>query len=354
MSESNHVFLKALKREPVPYTPVWMMRQAGRYLPEYNATRARAGSFMGLCKNPDFCTEVTLQPLDRYPLDAAILFSDILTIPDAMGLELTFSEGEGPRFCHPLQDEASILKTKAPDPDCLKFVMDAVSMIRKALQNRVPLIGFSGSPFTLACYMIEGRGNTDFCLARSLLYRRPDLMHYLLQVNTEAITTYLQGQISCGAQAIMIFDTWGGLLTEPNYLTFSLAYLHKIIQAVQSHENTSKIPIILYTKGGGAWLEAMSTTGADCLGLDWTLPLSQARKRVGHQVALQGNLDPMVLLSSPTIIESHVSNILAEFGIGNGHIFNLGHGIDRHTPPEHAAVLIDAVHRLSIPYHHKT
>ncbi|MDE3020221.1 MAG: uroporphyrinogen decarboxylase [Pseudomonadota bacterium] len=347
----NDVFLKALNREPVPYTPVWMMRQAGRYLPEYNATRSRAGSFMTLCKSHDLATEVTLQPLERFPLDAAILFSDILTIPDAMGLGLSFIEGEGPRFAHPLQDESAILSIRAPDPNNLNYVMETASSIRRALNNKIPLIGFSGSPFTLACYMIEGHGNTDFAIARSLLYRRPDLMHHLLQVNTQAITEYLNGQISSGVQSIMIFDTWGGLLSDSNYLPFSLNYIQNIINGLNPGEDGIKIPTILYTKGGGNWLEAMSLTGVNCLGLDWSTSIHKARLRVGEKVALQGNLDPMALFSSSTVIEAQVSEILADFGFGNGHIFNLGHGIDRNTPPENAAVLIDAVHRLSIPYH---
>lgn len=344
----NDVFLRALLKEPVEYTPVWMMRQAGRYLPEYRATRARAGSFLDLCKNPELACEVTLQPLARFPLDAAILFSDILTVPDAMGLGLYFAEGEGPKFERPLRDEREIRKLSAPDPDDgLRYVLDAVTTIRKALDGSVPLIGFSGSPFTLACYMIEGGSSSDFRHTKTMLYSRPELLHHILAVNAEAVTRYLNAQIEAGAQAVQIFDTWGGALSKAAYLEFSLPYMQRIVAGLIREHDGRRVPCILFTKGGGQWLEEMVETGADALGLDWSTDLSDARRRVGSRVALQGNLDPCVLFSSPEAIEQEVERILLSYGKGSGHVFNLGHGISQFVAPEHAAVLVDAVHRFS-------
>ncbi len=344
----NDTFLRALRRESTPYTPVWIMRQAGRYLPEYNATRARAGSFLALCKNPDYATEVTLQPLARFPLDAAILFSDILTIPDAMGLGLTFAEGEGPRFEHPLRDERSIEKLAAPDPHAdLRYVTDAVTQIRRALDDSVPLIGFSGSPFTLACYMIEGQGGTDFERVKTMLYARPDLLHRILAVNATAVTAYLNAQIESGAQAVMLFDTWGGALSQAAYLEFSLAYLQRIVAGLVRERDGETVPVIVFTKGGGVWLEHIAAIGCDAVGLDWTVDIGDARRRVGERVALQGNLDPSVLFASPEIIRREAGRVLSSFGAGPGHVFNLGHGISRFTPPESVAALVAAVHEQS-------
>lgn len=347
----NDTFLRALLRQPTDYTPVWMMRQAGRYLPEYRETRKRAGSFLGLCKNPDFATEVTLQPLERFPLDASILFSDILTVPDAMGLGLYFEEGEGPKFHHPLRDEAAIRKLTVPDMDTLQYVMDAVSQIRKALDGRVPLIGFSGSPWTLACYMVEGQGGTDFLTIKKMAYERPDLLHHILEVNAQTVTTYLNAQIAAGAQAVMIFDSWGGALAHAAYQEFSLHYIQKILAGLTREQDGRVVPRIMFTKGGGLWLESMAEAGADCLGLDWTVEIGAARRRVADKVALQGNLDPAILLSTPAAIEKEVADILRSYGRGPGHVFNLGHGITQHTPPENAAAMIEAVHRLSRLYH---
>ncbi|HEY7760159.1 MAG TPA: uroporphyrinogen decarboxylase [Burkholderiales bacterium] len=348
----NDTLLRALLREPTPYTPIWLMRQAGRYLPEYNQTRARAGSFLELCKTPSFATEVTLQPLARYPLDAAILFSDILTIPDAMGLGLYFAEGEGPRFERPLRDEWEVRDLTAPDPhNELRYVLDAVAEIRRALNNEVPLIGFSGSPFTLACYMIEGRGKTDFELTKRMLYGRPDLLHRVLAVNAQAVAAYLNAQIEAGVQAVMLFDTWGGTLSHAAYHEFSLRYIERVMSEVVHSDTGQMIPRIVFTKGGGLWLDSLARIGADALGLDWTVHIGDARRRVGEYVALQGNLDPAVLFAPPEAIEREAGNVLAAFGSGSGHIFNLGHGVSQFTPPEHVAVLVDAVHRLSRPYH---
>lgn len=344
----NDLFLRALLKQPVEHTPIWMMRQAGRYLPEYRATRARAGSFLDLCKNPALACEVTLQPLERFALDAAILFSDILTVPDAMGLGLYFAEGEGPKFERPLRDEAAIRNLPVPDPEQeLGYVMDAVRTIRRALDGRVPLIGFSGSPFTLACYMIEGGGSDDFRHTKAMLYSRPELLHHILQINAKTVTAYLNAQILAGAQAVQIFDTWGGALSRSAYLTFSLPYMQQIVAGLIREHEGRRVPCILFTKGGGQWLEAMAQTGADALGLDWSTDLGEARRRVGAQVALQGNLDPCVLFASPEAIEAEVKNILLSYGPGSGHVFNLGHGISQHVDPENAAVLVDAVHRLS-------
>ncbi len=348
----NDTFLRALLREPVEYTPSWLMRQAGRYLPEYNATRARAGNFMALCQNPDFATEVTLQPLARYPLDAAILFSDILTVPDAMGLGLYFAQGEGPRFERPLREEWAIRDLAAPDPtDKLGYVLDAVKSIRKALDGAVPLIGFSGSPFTLACYMVEGSGSDDFRTVKSMLYQRPDLMHHILEVNAVAVTDYLNAQIEAGAQAVMIFDTWGGMLSHRAYKEFSLAYMARVVEGLKKQNEGRRVPNVLFTKGGGLWLEDMAATGCDALGLDWTIEIGNARKRVGDKVALQGNFDPLCLMGSEDSIVKEVGAILESYGNGSGHVFNLGHGINQHTPPESVDLLLNTVRKTSPKYH---
>jgi uroporphyrinogen decarboxylase len=348
----NDTFLRALRREPTPYTPIWIMRQAGRYLPEYNATRKRAGSFLTLCKTPELATEVTLQPLERFPLDAAIIFSDILTIPDAMGLELYFVEGEGPKFRRPLRDEAAIKALRVPDPEeQLGYVMAAIRMTVGALDGRVPLIGFSGSPYTLACYMIEGGGSDDFRLVKTMLYDRPDLLKHILAINAQAVTAYLKAQVSAGAQALMIFDTWGGNLAHDAYLEFSLLYMRQIVTALKSDLATQNVPVILFTKGGGLWLESMAATGCDGLGLDWTQDLTAAKKRVGDRVALQGNLDPISLFAAPQQVRDEAAKALAAFGEGHGHVFNLGHGISQHTSPDRVATLVAAVHELSTPYH---
>jgi uroporphyrinogen decarboxylase len=348
----NDTFLRALLREPTPYTPIWLMRQAGRYLPEYNATRARAGNFLALCKSPSLATEVTLQPLERYPLDAAILFSDILTVPDAMGLGLYFAEGEGPRFERTTADEASIGRLAAPDPNVeLAYVMDAIREIRRALAGRVPLIGFSGSPFTLACYMIEGAGSEDFRTVKRLLYARPDLAHRLLAVNARAVADYLNAQIEAGAQAVMIFDTWGGTLAHDAFLEFSLAYMRRVVAALRRERDGARVPSIVFTKGGGQWLETIAASGCDAVGLDWTTSLATARRRVGDRVALQGNLDPLVLLTTPEAVRREAERVLADFGAGPGHVFNLGHGIVPQTPPENVAVLVEAVRAASSRYH---
>ncbi len=354
----NDTFLRACRREPTAYTPVWLMRQAGRYLPEYCVTRAKAGSFMGLATNVDFATEVTLQPLARYALDAAILFSDILTVPDAMGLGLSFAIGEGPRFAHPVRDEAAVARLEVPDMAKLRYVFDAVTSIRHALKGRVPLIGFAGSPWTLACYMVEGAGSDDYRLVKTMLYARPDLMHRMLAVNADAVAVYLNAQIEAGAQAVMIFDSWGGVLADGAFQEFSLAYTRRVLQQLRRERDGQQVPAILFTKGGGLWLEDMAQSGADVLGIDWTVNLGAARARVGHQVALQGNLDPNVLFAAPDCIETQVRRALDSFGPcgqGNGtaagHVFNLGHGISQHTPPEHVAVLVDTVHAHSRTLH---
>ncbi len=353
MSElKNDRFLRALLKEPVDVTPVWMMRQAGRYLPEYRETRARAGSFMDLCMNPELACEVTLQPLERYPLDAAILFSDILTIPDAMGLKLRFAEGEGPIFDNPVRTEADVNALPVPDPEGeLKYVMDAVRTIRRELDGRVPLIGFSGSPWTLATYMVEGGSSKEYAKVKGMLFDRPDLMHKLLDTTAQAVTAYLNAQIDAGAQAMQIFDTWGGMLTPRDYKEFSLRYMQQIVSGLKREAEGRKVPVILFTKGGGQWLEAMVETGADALGLDWTTDLSDARARVGDQVALQGNMDPTVLYASPTRIREEVATILESYGAGSGHVFNLGHGIHQHVDPDNAGAFIEAVHELSAKYH---
>jgi uroporphyrinogen decarboxylase len=353
MSElKNDRFLRALQKQPVDITPVWMMRQAGRYLPEYRATRARAGDFMTLCKTPELATEVTLQPLERFSLDAAILFSDILTIPDAMGLGLYFAEGEGPRFEHPLRTQSDISKLAVPDMyDDLGYVMQAVSMIRRELDGRIPLIGFSGSPWTLATYMVEGSSSKEFARVKGMLYEQPALMHQLLDVLAQAVTTYLNAQIEAGAQAVMIFDTWGGVLTTRDYQQFSLDYMQKIIAGLTREHEGRRVPVVMFSKGGCQWLEDQAGVGADALGLDWTLDIGRARDRVGDRVALQGNMDPCVLYSSPERIREEVAFILSSYGKGSGHVFNLGHGIHQHVDPEHDRAFIDAVHELSPAYH---
>jgi uroporphyrinogen decarboxylase len=349
MSElKNDRFLKALMRQPVDRTPVWMMRQAGRYLPEYRATRAQAGDFMSLCKNTELACEVTLQPLERYELDAAILFSDILTIPDAMGLGLYFEEGEGPKFRKPVRTEADIEQLQVINTASdLSYVTDAVSMIRRELQGRVPLIGFSGSPWTLATYMIEGQSSRDFARAKTMLYTQPELMHQLLDKLALSVIDYLNAQIVAGAQVVQIFDTWGGALSHAAYQEFSLAYMQKIVSGLIKQADGRDVPVILFTKGGGLWLEAMADTGCHALGLDWTMDIGAAKKRVGDQVALQGNMDPAILRADPATIEREVQDILASFGAGNGHIFNLGHGITPDIDPQHAKVFIEAVHKFS-------
>ncbi|MDH5578003.1 MAG: uroporphyrinogen decarboxylase [Betaproteobacteria bacterium] len=344
---SNDTLLRALAREPTPYTPVWLMRQAGRYLPEYRATRERAGSFMALAQSPALATEVTLQPLERFPLDAAILFSDILTVPDAMGLGLGFADGEGPRFAHPLRDERAIRALRAPDPDRLRYVIDAVREIRKALAGRVPLIGFAGSPFTLACYMVEGAGSDDWRALKTMLYARPDLLHRILDVNARAVTDYLNAQIEAGAQAVMLFDTWGGQLSHAGYEEFSLAYARRVLSGLKRESGGQKVPSILFTKGGGAWLEAMAASGCDAVGLDWTVDPAAARARIGARVALQGNLDPAALFAPPDTVRHAVRSVLDAFGAAPGHVFNLGHGISQHTPVESVAALVDEVRTYS-------
>ncbi len=347
----NDTFLRALLKQPTDYTPVWMMRQAGRYLPEYKATRAEAGSFLDLCKNTELATEVTIQPLERFALDAAILFSDILTVPDAMGLGLYFAEGEGPKFERVLRDETAIKALAVPDMVKLRYVFDAVASIRQALDGRVPLIGFSGSPFTLACYMVEGGSSKEFRHIKAMMYSRPDLLHRILDINAQAVTAYLNAQIDAGAQAVQIFDTWGGVLSDAAFGEFSLNYMRQIISGLKREAEGRRVPVIVFTKGGGLWLEAMADIGADALGLDWSCNIGQARARVGDKVALQGNFDPMALFGTPAAIEAEVARILAAYGHGSGHVFNLGHGINQHADPEHAKVLVDAVHRLSRPYH---
>ncbi len=362
-SLDNARFLKACLRMPNDCTPVWLMRQAGRYLPEYRASRAKAGSFMGLATSPDHACEVTLQPLDRYDLDAAILFSDILTVPDAMGLGLTFEAGEGPRFARPVRDEAAVHALQVPDMDKLRYVFDAVSTIRKALSNpqgvgRVPLIGFSGSPWTLACYMVEGAGSDDYRQVKTMMYQRPDLMHHMLAINADAVALYLNTQIEAGAQAVMVFDSWGGVLADGAFQAFSLAYTKRVLSQLKTHHAGYRIPHIVFTKGGGMWLPDIAQTGCDVVGLDWTVNLQKARMQLGPQVALQGNLDPMVLFSDPEHIRQEAIRTIDSFGPmrdGNGqlggHVFNLGHGINQHTPPEHVAVLVDTVHAHSRQYH---
>jgi uroporphyrinogen decarboxylase len=348
----NDRFLRALMRQPVDRTPVWIMRQAGRYLPEYRATRAKAGSFMQLCQNAELACEVTLQPLARFDLDAAILFSDILTVPDAMGLGLGFYEGEGPRFSKPVRTAADIDRLPIPDPEGeLRYVMNAVRTIRHELHGRVPLIGFSGSPWTLAAYMVEGEGSRDFSRAKAMMFDRPDLMERLLDKLIDSVAAYLNGQIAAGAQAVMLFDTWGGLLSPRDYLRFSLEPMQKIIAKLTREADGRRVPVVVFTKGGGQWLESMADCGADALGIDWTTDIGNARERVGHQVALQGNMDPNVLYASQERIREEVASVLAAYGSGDGHVFNLGHGIHPGINPEHVAALVQAVRELSPAYH---
>lgn len=344
----NDTFLRALLRQPTEYTPVWLMRQAGRYLPEYCETRRRAGSFLDLCKNKDLACEVTLQPLARYDLDAAILFSDILTVPDAMGLGLYFAEGEGPRFERPLREEWEIRNLTAPDPSIeLRYVMDAVSEIRRALDGSVPLIGFSGSPWTLACYMVEGQGSSDYRKVKSLAYSRPDLMHHILSVTADAVVAYLNAQIEAGAQAVMVFDSWGGVLSEAAYQEFSLAYLRRVVAGLTRERDGQRVPSIVFTKGGGLWIESIADIGCDAVGLDWTMDIGRARKLVGDRVALQGNIDPNVLFAPPEVVAKEARRVLDAYGPHAGHVFNLGHGISQFTPPESVSVLVDTVHEHS-------
>lgn len=350
MTPKNDRFLRALKRQPVDRTPVWMMRQAGRYLPEYRASRAKAGGFMDLCRNPELCCEVTLQPLARYGLDAAILFSDILTIPDAMGLGLRFVEGEGPVFDRPVQTAAAIHNIGIPDPETdLRYVMDAVRTIKSALAGSVPLIGFAGSPWTLATYMVEGASSREFARIKKLMFDEPELLDELLLKLSDSVALYLEAQIRSGADAVMVFDTWGGALSPTTYERFSLASMQRIVQQLKL--KAPQIPVILFTKNGGQHLEKMADTGCDALGVDWTTELSVARARVGGRVALQGNLDPLCLLARPERIRAEVARVLSSYGTGTGHVFNLGHGILPQTPPEHAAAMIEAVRELSPAYH---
>ncbi len=353
MSElKNDRFLKALLREPVDMTPVWMMRQAGRYLPEYRATREKAGSFMDLCMNAELACEVTIQPLERYALDAAILFSDILTIPDAMGLGLRFAQGEGPKFDKPIRSIADVNVLGVPDPEGeLQYVMNAVRTIRKELDGRVPLIGFSGSPWTLATYMVEGGSTKEFGKVKGMMFDEPQTMHKLLDTLAQSVTSYLNAQIAAGAQAVMIFDTWGGVLTPRDYKEFSLRYMQQIIDGLTRENDGRKVPVVLFSKGAAGWLEAMADTGCDALGVDWTLDMADARARVGDKVALQGNMDPCVLYSKPERIEQEVKTILESYGSGNGHVFNLGHGIHQHINPDNVTAFVDAVHEHSKAYH---
>jgi len=344
----NDTFLRALLRQPTEHTPVWLMRQAGRYLPEYCETRRRAGSFLNLCKSPALACEVTLQPLARYDLDAAILFSDILTVPDAMGLGLYFAEGEGPRFERPLRDEWEIRNLSVPDPHAeLRYVMDAVAEIRRALGGSVPLIGFSGSPWTLACYMVEGGSSDDYRRIKTLAYSRPDLLHHILGVTADAVIGYLNAQIESGAQAVMVFDSWGGVLSEAAYREFSLPYLQRVVSGLIRERDGERVPSIVFTKGGGLWLESIAAIGCDAVGLDWTMDIGRARALVGDRVALQGNLDPSVLFAPPEAIASETRRVLDAYGNHPGHVFNLGHGISQFTPPDAVSVLVDTVHEHS-------
>ncbi|MCR3755275.1 MAG: uroporphyrinogen decarboxylase [Sodalis sp. Psp] len=353
MSElKNDRYLRALLHQPVDVTPVWMMRQAGRYLPEYKAMRAQAGDFMSLCRNVDLVCEVTLQPLRRFPLDAAILFSDILTIPDAMGLGLWFEQGEGPRFERPVQCRRDVEQLPIPDPEQeLGYVMNAVHTVRQRLQGAVPLIGFSGSPWTLATYMVEGGSSKAFTKIKKMLYTDPETLHLLLDKLANSVVLYLNGQIHAGAQSVILFDTWGGALTSADYREFSLSYMHKIVDGLLREHDGFRVPVTLFTKGGGQWLEAMASTGCDALGLDWSTDIADARLRVGDKVALQGNMDPSVLYGNPARIEREVAAILGGFGPGEGHVFNLGHGIHQDVSPAHAGHFVEAVHRLSTSYH---
>jgi uroporphyrinogen decarboxylase len=348
----NDTLIRALQRQPTPYTPVWLMRQAGRYLPEYNETRRRAGSFLALCKTPSLAAEVTLQPLARFRLDAAILFSDILTIPDAMGLGLYFADGEGPRFERPLRDEAAIAKLAAPDPgESLRYVTDAIGEARRALADSVPLIGFSGSPYTLACYMVEGQASEDWRNVKLMLHRRPELLHRILEINARSVAALLNAQIEAGVNAVMIFDTWGGSLSAAAFRDFSLRYIGEVLSRLERAPHAERVPVVVFTKGGAPWLEQIAATGCDCVGVDWTVDLGDARRRIGAQVAIQGNIDPSVLLASPEAVRREVRSALESFGAGPGHVFNLGHGVPQFTPPENVAALVDAVHEFSPKFH---
>ncbi len=348
----NDSLIRALLRQPVERTPVWMMRQAGRYLPEYRQVREQAGSFLNLCTNPELACEVTLQPLRRFDFDAAILFSDILTIPDAMGLGLYFTEGEGPKFKHPLRTASDIQQLPIPDPETeLRYVMDAVRLIRKSLQGSVPLIGFSGSPWTLATYMVEGGSSKSFQKVKGLMFEQPKLMHTMLDKLAQSVAAYLNAQIAAGAQAVMLFDTWGGMLSGEDYVEFSLAYAKQVRERLNVDADGQRIPTILFTKGGGLWLEAMAEAGYDALGLDWQTDIQQARARVGGRVALQGNMDPVALYARPEVIAEKVKTILHKYGAGSGHVFNLGHGILPDINPDHVKAMVDAVHEYSPAYH---
>jgi uroporphyrinogen decarboxylase len=348
----NDCFIRALLREPTERTPVWMMRQAGRYLPEYRRVREQAGSFMNLCTHPELACEVTLQPLERFRLDAAILFSDILTIPDAMGLGLEFAEGEGPRFKSPVRNAADVERLAVPDPEGeLRYVMDAVRLIRRELNGRVPLIGFSGSPWTLATYMVEGGGSREFRKIKGLMYEQPALLHRLLGTLADSVAAYLDAQIAAGVDAIMVFDTWGGMLSPSQYESFSLAYARRALEGVKGRAGGKRIPAVLFTKGGGQWLEAMADSGYEALGLDWTTDIGEARSRVGHKVALQGNLDPQALYAPEETIRAEVRLILERFGRGSGHVFNLGHGVWPDVNPDHVGTMIEAVHEFSPEFH---
>jgi len=348
----NDTFLRALLKQPVEYTPIWMMRQAGRYLPEYRKVRGEAGSFMAVCTNPELACEVTLQPLRRFDFDAAILFSDILTIPDAMGLGLHFTEGEGPKFERPLRTPADIEKLAVIDPEIeLRYVTDAVRLIRKNLDGSVPLIGFSGSPWTLATYMVEGGSSKNFAKVKALMYNDPALMHKLLDILAQSVAAYLNAQIAAGAQAVMLFDTWGGMLSSEDYNEFSLRYAKQVRDLLTLENEGRRVPNILFTKGGGLWLEEMATTGYDALGLDWQTDIQHARTRVGDKVALQGNLDPLALYANPDVITEKVKTILQKYGNGSGHVFNLGHGILPDINPEHVKAMVDSVHKYSREYH---
>jgi len=348
----NDRFLRALLKKDVDVTPVWMMRQAGRYLPEYRKVRKQAGDFMSVCQNPELACEVTLQPLRRYELDAAILFSDILTIPDAMGLGLYFETGEGPKFRKPVRSPADVnaLKVTKAESD-LPYVLDAVKLIRNELSGSVPLIGFSGSPWTIATYMVEGGSSKEFAHIKSMLMNTPETMHQMLDILADSVTDYLNAQIRAGVQAVQIFDTWGGALSAHAYETFSLNYMKKIVSGLLREHDGRQVPVILFTKNGGHWLEQIVESGCDCVGLDWTIPINDARSRVGHQVSLQGNMDPAVLYGSAEAIRDEVSLILNQFGNGNGHVFNLGHGIHQHVNPDRVTAFVDAVHDLSVQYH---
>jgi|688.fasta_scaffold100593_2 uroporphyrinogen decarboxylase len=351
-SLKNDLFIRALLKQDIERTPVWMMRQAGRYLPEYRAVRSKAGSFMQLCTNPELACEVTLQPLERFAFDAAILFSDILTIPDAMGLGLSFAEGEGPQFAKPIRTAEDIKQLPIPDPESeLRYVIDAVRLIKTNLQGRVPLIGFSGSPWTLATYMVEGKSSKSFQKVKSLMFEQPQLMHQMLDKLAQSVASYLNAQIAAGADAVMVFDTWGGMLSHDDYLEFSLRYAKQVKDLLKLERDGQKIPAILFTKGGGLWLESMANIGYDGLGLDWQTDIAQARARVGDQVALQGNMDPITLYAKPEVIREKVGKILHSYGQGSGHVFNLGHGILPDINPEHVKAMVDAVHELSPQYH---